>query len=43
MDFRSDTTTKPTRAMLEAILTAELGDDVMGECGLVLAAPPARS
>jgi threonine aldolase len=28
-DFRSDTVTRPTRAMLEAMLSAELGDDVL--------------
>lgn len=30
-DFRSDTITKPTRAMLEAMMRAELGDDVLGD------------
>ncbi|MGB3311043.1 MAG: low-specificity L-threonine aldolase [Nodosilinea sp.] len=30
-DFRSDTVTWPTPAMVEAIATAELGDDVYGE------------
>ena len=28
-DFRSDTVTRPTRAMLEAMVAAELGDDVL--------------
>ncbi|MBK7927161.1 MAG: aminotransferase class I/II-fold pyridoxal phosphate-dependent enzyme [Bryobacterales bacterium] len=31
IDLRSDTVTKPTRAMLEAMATAELGDDVYQE------------
>ncbi|MGN6509355.1 MAG: threonine aldolase family protein, partial [Chitinophaga sp.] len=31
MDFRSDTFTKPTPAMLEAMLKAPVGDDVFGE------------
>ena len=31
VDFRSDTVTKPSPEMLEAILAAELGDDVYGE------------
>jgi len=31
IDFRSDTVTKPSPGMLEAIATAELGDDVYGE------------
>lgn len=30
-DFRSDTVTKPTAGMREAMMTAELGDDVYGE------------
>ncbi len=30
-DFRSDTVTKPTEAMREAMATAEVGDDVFGE------------
>ena len=30
-DLRSDTVTKPTAAMLEAMLCAEVGDDVYGE------------
>ncbi len=31
VDFRSDTVTKPTPAMLAAMLSAEVGDDVFGE------------
>ncbi|MCA9026099.1 MAG: aminotransferase class I/II-fold pyridoxal phosphate-dependent enzyme [Planctomycetaceae bacterium] len=31
IDLRSDTVTLPTPAMLEAMMSAELGDDVMGE------------
>lgn len=31
IDLRSDTVTKPTKGMLEAMLTAELGDDVYKE------------
>ena len=31
IDFRSDTITKPTPAMREAIATAEVGDDVQGD------------
>ncbi|RDS82981.1 low-specificity L-threonine aldolase [Dyella monticola] len=31
VDLRSDTVTKPTRAMREAMLNAEVGDDVYGE------------
>jgi threonine aldolase len=30
-DFRSDTLTKPTKLMLEAMFLAEVGDDVFGE------------
>lgn len=30
-DLRSDTVTKPTRPMLEAMVAAELGDDVLGD------------
>ena len=30
-DFRSDTLTKPTKQMLEAMFSAEVGDDVFGE------------
>jgi hypothetical protein len=30
-DFRSDTVTKPTKEMLEYMITAEVGDDVRGE------------
>jgi threonine aldolase len=31
IDLRSDTVTKPTAAMLEAMMTAEVGDDVFNE------------
>ncbi|MCR3923591.1 MAG: beta-eliminating lyase-related protein [Firmicutes bacterium] len=31
IDFRSDTVTKPTQAMREAMMTAEVGDDVYSE------------
>ena len=31
VDFRSDTVTSPSRPMLEAVLSARTGDDVMGE------------
>ena len=31
IDLRSDTVTKPTPAMREAMATAEVGDDVYGE------------
>ena len=31
IDLRSDTVTKPTKAMLEAMFKAEVGDDVFGE------------
>lgn len=31
IDFRSDTVTKPSPAMLEAMMTANVGDDVFGE------------
>ncbi|MDE5414559.1 low-specificity L-threonine aldolase [Alkalihalobacterium chitinilyticum] len=31
IDFRSDTVTKPTEEMRQAMLTAEVGDDVYGE------------
>jgi threonine aldolase len=31
IDARSDTVTRPTAAMLEAMLAAEVGDDVYGE------------
>ena len=31
IDFRSDTVTKPTAAMLEMMMTAKVGDDVFGE------------
>ena len=31
IDFRSDTVTKPTPGMLQAMMTAKVGDDVFGE------------
>ena len=31
IDLRSDTVTRPTKGMLEAIFSAKLGDDVYGE------------
>lgn len=31
IDFRSDTLTKPTKEMLDAMLSAKVGDDVFGE------------
>lgn len=31
IDFRSDTVTRPTRGMLEAMMNARVGDDVFGE------------
>jgi threonine aldolase len=31
IDFRSDTVTKPTAAMIDAMMTAKVGDDVFGE------------
>ena len=31
IDLRSDTVTKPSKGMLEAMMTAELGDDVYAE------------
>ncbi|RZL52626.1 MAG: threonine aldolase, partial [Pedobacter sp.] len=31
VDFRSDTVTKPTPGMLEAMMSAKVGDDVLGE------------
>ena len=37
IDLRSDTVTKPTKAMLEAMFTAEVGDDVFGEEPTVIA------
>jgi threonine aldolase len=37
VDFRSDTVTKPTPGMLEAMMTAKVGDDVFGEDETVVA------
>src|SRR5258706_3112377 len=31
IDLRSDTVTKPTKGMLDAMMRAEVGDDVFGE------------
>ncbi len=31
IDYRSDTFTKPSPGMLDAMFTAEVGDDVFGE------------
>ncbi|PIQ15913.1 MAG: threonine aldolase, partial [Flavobacteriales bacterium CG18_big_fil_WC_8_21_14_2_50_32_9] len=31
IDLRSDTVTKPTPGMLEAMMNAKVGDDVFGE------------
>ena len=31
IDFRSDTVTKPTAAMLQAMMAAKVGDDVFSE------------
>ena len=31
VDFRSDTVTRPSAAMYEAMLEAPLGDDVLGD------------
>lgn len=37
IDLRSDTVTKPTRPMLEAMFSAKVGDDVFGEDPTVIA------
>ena len=37
IDLRSDTVTKPTRLMLDAMFSAEVGDDVFGDDPTVLA------
>lgn len=37
VDLRSDTVTRPTRAMLQAMVDAEVGDDVFGDDPTVLA------
>lgn len=37
VDLRSDTVTRPTRAMLQAMIAAEVGDDVLGDDPTVLA------
>jgi len=37
IDLRSDTVTKPSKAMLEAMMSAEVGDDVFNEDPTVIA------
>lgn len=37
IDFRSDTVTKPTKGMLNAMMSAKVGDDVFGEDPTVIA------
>jgi threonine aldolase len=37
VDLRSDTVTHPTRGMLEAMMSAEVGDDVLGDDPTVIA------
>jgi threonine aldolase len=37
IDLRSDTVTKPTKGMLEAMMNAKVGDDVFGEDPTVIA------
>lgn len=37
MDIRSDTVTRPTQGMLDAILSAQVGDDVFGDDPTVIA------
>ena len=37
LDLRSDTVTKPTPAMLEAMMAAAVGDDVLGDDPTVMA------
>ncbi len=37
IDLRSDTVTRPTKAMMHAMTTAELGDDVLGDDPTVIA------
>ena len=37
IDLRSDTVTKPSKAMLEAMMNAEVGDDVFNEDPTVIA------
>ena len=37
IDLRSDTVTKPTPAMRRAMMTAEVGDDVLGDDPTVMA------
>ena len=37
IDLRSDTVTKPTKAMMEAMMNAAVGDDVFNEDPTVIA------
>src|SRR5574337_2195101 len=37
IDLRSDTVTRPTKGMLDAMFTAQVGDDVFGEDPTVIA------
>ena len=37
VDLRSDTVTKPTKEMMEAVFSAEVGDDVLGDDPTVIA------
>ena len=37
VDLRSDTVTKPTKGMLDAMMSAEVGDDVFNEDPTILA------
>lgn len=37
IDLRSDTVTRPTKAMLDAMVSAEVGDDVLGDDPTVIA------
>src|SRR6056300_1176845 len=37
VDLRSDTVTKPTKEMMEAMFSAEVGDDVLGDDPTVIA------
>ena len=39
VDFRSDTVTRPTAGMLEAMVSAELGDDVLDGDGTRIPLP----
>ena len=37
IDLRSDTVTKPTKAMMDAMMNAKVGDDVFNEDPTVIA------